>query len=154
MKCFVILFIFSSRPAAMGQTCGQLWRPVLICHQWGNCIHVSLQLGCSSVLSHQHRHPETRQAALDYPHTTAWQGCPGWDWMEISIEYTVEDKVSYVVHLYSISSLQKKCNPSEVHTALVPVIFVDMAAVGLSVWKLVEIRKGHVHGVVVPQFSS
>lgn len=109
--CFFVLF--SSRSAAVGQTCGQLWCPVLIYHQWGNRVHLPLQLRCSPIPYHQHWSPETRQESLDYPHLAARQGCSGWDWMEILIRQQVKVQVSFVVHLCSFSSLKKKCDTSK-----------------------------------------
>lgn len=75
----LISAVLSSRSATMGQTCRQLWGPVLLHHQWGNSVHVPLQSGGSPISSHQHRHPETRAAALDDNHSTAWQGRDGWE---------------------------------------------------------------------------
>lgn len=100
----------SSRASAVGETCGQLRSPVLLYHQRGNCIHLPLQSGCPAILSHQHRHPETRQAALDNPLTSAWQGRPGWDSMKMTLEYEGRQRTGYCMWFTDAVSGQYRGN--------------------------------------------
>lgn len=79
IDCFLYCVSAFSRPVALGQTCGQLQGSVFVHHQWGQCVHVPLQLGCSSILSHQHRHSETRGWALDDAHPAARARRHGWE---------------------------------------------------------------------------
>lgn len=89
----MVLSVFPSRPAAMGQTGGQLPGPVLVCDQRRKCVHFPFQPGGSSVLSPQRWHSEAWRA-MDYPPTTARQGRPGW---ELSTRRTVKDQREWCV---------------------------------------------------------
>lgn len=79
--CFLII---SCRLATLGQTGGRLWSALFVRHQWGNSVPVLRQLGCSSVLSHQRKRPETTAAALGVTHSAA---CRGWDQREMICVY-------------------------------------------------------------------
>lgn len=135
--------IFSFRPVAVGQTCGQLRRPVLVRDQRGNCFHVPLQLGRSALLPPQHRHPEARAPALDHPDPTARQRRPRWDWVGIlwkcpgwttAVRCVMRMKSGFAERLSApqLRGCVRACENSA---------------------KLLHIRKGLVRGIVLPQCS-
>lgn len=132
----LISTVLSFRAAAMGQTCGQLWGPVFLHHQWGNSVHVPHQPGSSAIPSHQHWHPETRAAALGDNHSTAWQGRDGW-------EHT-----PFIQRMQRISAqLLKNCLPT-------PQKFRQAyESSSITMTTTLDIHKLPTHGFTVPQLG-